>query len=741
MIDALAAPDPRAPLVLISGDTASGKTAALTQRYAALVGAGRIAPAATVVAATTAAGARALAERIAPQLPDEVRAAFGRAPFVGITLDVLAFAIVGDGALEAGLAPDLERLEPYESEEVFERAAAPLFSAEWGDYVGADVDPEISGLRAPDRFASAVLRLIVKLRDAGIDPDELLKRAQRGATTFYARPPNFAEPGLLAATRDEHRGSLMVTPAELERQRRREIDLAKIVAKLYRSYLDRLVEHGCLATVDALAEAVRVLSEQPPLAASYRERLRLAVVDDVHDLRTGELRLLQVLFGEQLAGVTFAGSLQAATQTFAGARPEATFKLAATTIATTGAPPNPAIAAAARALLGETAAAPSASDAVRVHRFADRSAEIAFVADAIAERVRGGIAPARIALLHRTARTLVPFEEALLERNVPIALHGDVDLLSRADVGDALALLWSAVDPFRHDWLLRALQTPLAALSDASLALLCSEPADPQALLFPLPAEDPGNDRRWDRRRNLRLATNVVRGERDADLDDDARARVSAFRARRARWAAHARDVGTRAARDIIADAALAPARAGESAARTVHRGALLEALLRLIDRYGDRYRGAPLEDALAMLERVASGERGPSVDDRDGGGAYVGAIEQVGPLRFDDVFVVDVRSGSFPPYYVPDAFLFSPQYGMIPKDAVGDGTAARTAKFTWYSHVAKLRDSYAREQRRLLALAIGRADRSVTVTASGKPTRGIAAPELAVELAALVCG
>jgi hypothetical protein len=39
-----------------------------------------------------------------------------------------------------------------------------------------------------------------------------------------------------------------------------------------------------------------------------------------------------------------------------------------------------------------------------------------------------------------------------------------------------------------------------------------------------------------------------------------------------------------------------------------------------------------------------------------------------------------------------------------------------------------------------MLALALTRADRSATVSASGKPTRGIGMPELASELAAM-CG
>ncbi len=85
---------------------------------------------------------------------------------------------------------------------------------------------------------------------------------------------------------------------------------------------------------------------------------------------------------------------------------------------------------------------------------------------------------------------------------------------------------------------------------------------------------------------------------------------------------------------------------------------------------------------------------------------------------------MVDARAGAFPPYYVPDAFLFSPTYGMIPKDAAGDATAARTAKFTWYEHQARPRAAYVKEQRRLFAQALGRADvsRRRSRPAAGRP-------------------
>jgi superfamily I DNA/RNA helicase len=723
-------------LILVTGPAGSGKSDALAQRYAALVAADDIAPEATLVASSHPDGARDLAIRIAERLDGAVRAAFVRAPFAGITLDALAFAIVADGALAGGLAPDIELVEPDEIEEIFERAAAPLFSAEWAEYLGADIDPEISGLRTPDRFAAAVLRLIVKLRDAGISPETMLAQALRGASRFYGKPPNFADPGLLVATKDEHRSSLLVVPAELERQHRREID----VAKLYRSYVDELVRHGCLTAIDVVAEATRLLGEQPALAAAFRERLAFAAVDDAHDLRSGEVRLLQAIFGAKLRGVTFAGTLQSAIHTFAGARPEATFKLATTAIALpAGTLVPPGIAACAQAIATGSVALQAAGGGVRVHRASDRAAEIAFVAQSVAGLIAGGTPAMRIAVVHRTARTLAPYEDALVDADVPVAPHGDIDLLARPEAGDALAALWTAVDPYRHAWLLRMLELPMLALGDATLGLLCGEPANPQAVLFPLPAAEPEGDRRWDRRRDVRLAMNVLRGERDNDLSPLARERLAVFRERRSAWAAHARDAGPSAARAIVEDAGLYAARPGETAARAARRTFVVDAVLALIDRYAQRHPGGALEDALEMLARIAPAERGPVVNAPDGAAVFTGSIDRIGPRRFDHAFIVDARAGSFPPYYVPDAFLFSPTHGMVPKDAAGDAPAARTAKFTWYSHQTKLKDAYAREHRRLLALAMTRADVSVTVSASGRATRGIGAPEFAAELQAML--
>ena len=105
---------------------------------------------------------------------------------------------------------------------------------------------------------------------------------------------------------------------------------------------------------------------------------------------------------------------------------------------------------------------------------------------------------------------------------------------------------------------------------------------------------------------------------------------------------------------------------------------------------------------------------------------------------EFDQVFVVDVRAGAFPRYYVPDAFLFSQRYGMIAKENAGATTAAsRTAKYTYYEHRVKLRDAYNAEERRAFGVATSRAVERLWVTASGRPTRGRRTPEFLEELRA----
>jgi superfamily I DNA/RNA helicase len=124
------------------------------------------------------------------------------------------------------------------------------------------------------------------------------------------------------------------------------------------------------------------------------------------------------------------------------------------------------------------------------------------------------------------------------------------------------------------------------------------------------------------------------------------------------------------------------------------------------------------------------------SLDEADASGVRVFDVEAAKGLEFDAVFVVDVRAGAFPRYYVPDAFLFTPSLGMIPKENVGEGArSARTAKFTYAQHRLQLRPKYNAEERRAFYCAATRARERLYVSASGRPTKGVAAPEILEEL------
>ncbi len=626
----------------------------------------------------------------------------------------LAFAIVRDAA--QGGERQVALIEDDRAAEIFESVVADLFALDWSEFVSAEVDPEISGMRWPERFADGALRLIRKLRAADLDPKAFVRAALAGATSFYARPPNFAGPDLIHETPARYRDALTASPAELERQRLREIDLAKILERLYGTYLSALVDRGCLTRIDALVEAAHALAGDDALRARWAQRRRYCLIDDAQDLGAAEGRFLQALYGEHLVGVTLAGDPEQRTLGFAGPRADGLFAHG-TTFAL------------------EQRYRPPVAAAVERSEGIDE--EAAFVAGRAAAAIAAGTPPHRIAVIARSLTCIGPFVAALLDRNIPIDLAGDAALYDFSAVGDALGALWALADPYRHDWLLRNLEAPWLNLADATIAALCDEPAEPQILLF-----DPGDDgedergRRWDRRRNLRLALNVVRGDRDGELPPVARERLLGFRAARRRWAALEREVPLGAlVRTVCAETVLAGQTAGATAR---FRTGLMERLAHEADRLVERTPRSTLHDFLLHAERVAASGIGAPFEALDPTALAVRSVEAAKGDEFDEVLVVDVRAGAFPRYYVADAFLFSHKYGMIAKENAGATTAAaRTAKYTYYEHRMRLRDLYNAEERRALGVAMSRATERLWVTASGRPTRGLRTPEFLEELRA----
>src|SRR5581483_9804081 len=156
----------------------------------------------------------------------------------------------------------------------------------------------------------------------------------------------------------------------------------------------------------------------------------------------------------------------------------------------------------------------------------------------------------------------------------------------------------------------------------------------------------------------------------------------------------------------------------------------LIERLLSEIERFVADHPLATLHDFLLYAERVTMVDDDLlHVEPHDADAVAILGVEASKGREFARVFIFYVRAGAFPRYYVPDAFQFSVNLGMIPKENVGDGAAAaRTAKFTYFQYKLDLRTKYYAEERRALYSAASRARERLTISASGRPTRGVGA-------------
>lgn len=611
-------------------------------------------------------------------------------------------------ASEAG--EEMRLVDDVEAEALFEEAAAPLLAME-SELLELQIDPEVPGLRSPERFLESAFRLSRGLTEALIGADEFLERSLSGATEFYAHPPNLAHPELLAATKSEHRDSLAVSAQELQRQYRREIDLAKMLAQLFRAYDRVLRERRCAPGRNAVAEAVVRLRQDATLAVRLRERYRLAFVDDAQNLTFGELTLLRSIFGERLEGVTLAGDPAGETR--------GTGLHVLDTIA--------------RRVELATSFRPPLSP--RVMRSQTQREEAAEIAGHVGTLLQAGTDPSQIAVLLRCTDVAPLYETALLDREIPVRILGDYNLFADRRALDALALLWNVHDPFRHDYLLRTFENPAIALSDASLAVLCGEPTEMQTVLFDEePARPPSGAQRRDPMRAVRLARNVLEGGRDAALSDRARERVQRFRTMRERWVEAQRTMPFESfARSVWSEGLAREGEPGSARARAQQSilGQLLPRLCAFFGAHPQADFGALLADA----ERRGRSSLEACPHWEDDGAVTIASVESVRGHSFDHVVIANARAGAFPRWYAADAFHFSRRLGMVARDNVGDAPTARTAKFTFYAYRAKTREHYVERERRLFTYAQRRARRSLLVTASRRPTRGVSVPEFLEEL------
>ncbi len=618
--------------------------------------------------------------------------------------------VVEIGELAAEIAaiaePSLRFIDETSAYGIFERVAAPLFDGSWPP-PEASIHTEVAELRSPERFLEHAWSLVQRLRRAEISPREVVERAARGATAFYAHPPNLSSPALLAYLNDAARGSLDADAEELLRQYHREIDLAKILAELYARY-EATIESERLADACAvLARATAWLRENAGAARPAAVAFDAIFVDDSEHCDERAHDFLSALTRGSKRPPTFACNEDGAHRPLQGARVER-------------------LADAAEERLPDLAPA-----AIRptVERCANREIEALRAASWIAERIEAGIAPEACAVLLRDLDDAGRFEEALHERGIATARAGRCNLFRLREILDAFALLTWIADPFAHDALLRILEGRRMALSDATIAILCGKGASGQDSLFG-ESERATDD---DRPKALRLGDNVLFGAVDPLLGELARARVAWLRGfhREAQ-----RLVATTPLTDAIAkiwEDGLATG--GEpSDARERSRGLALEVLAARIDacEAGDGL--AALRALCEHLRKVAERERTEIPYRQRAGFVTIAEIDATLGISFEAAAIPSLQAGAFPTYYVPPAFLFTPTYGLAARENAGGLRSTRAVKHAYVNYRLKLRERHIEQERRLFAFARSRARASLLLTASGRPTRGINTPEFLEE-------
>ena len=602
--------------------------------------------------------------------------------------------------------PALRCIDEASAYRLYERAAEELFAGTWPP-AEARIDVEVAELRSPERFLEHAQHLIERLRRAAIAPREVVERAAKGAAAFYAHPPNLGSPSLLAYLNDTARGSLEVDTAELLRQHRREIDLAKIVAELYARF-EASLENEHLAdrcAVFSLATAWLRSNPAPEQRAAFA--FDAVFVDDAEHCDERMHDFLAALTLDESARLILTCDDDGAHRPMQGARIE---RLAEAE--------SEHLTAIVRSEVRPT-----------VERAPDREREAQRVAAWIDERIAAGTPAQECAILLRDLDDGARFEQALHERNIATARAGRCNLFRMPEILDAFALLCWVADPYANDALLRLLESPRLALADASIALLCGKAASDQRSLF-IDAERTNDD---PRPKALRLGDNVLSGAVDPLLGEVARERVAWLRAFHARSREFVTHAPLLEAIDRIWAEGLAPS-VPESAAHERSRTIHLEAFrARIADcDAGDGI--AALFSLCEHLHDVAERERTEIAYRRREGIVTIAAIEAAVGISFDSVAVPGLQAGAFPAYYVPPAFLFTPSYGLAARDNAGGEKSSRAAKHAYMNYRYKLRERHIEQERRLFAFARSRANAALLLTASGRPTRGVNTPEFLEE-------
>ncbi|KYH46350.1 hypothetical protein AZH51_09815 [Branchiibius sp. NY16-3462-2] len=473
--------DPLAPLVVVAG-AGSGKTETMAMRVLWLVANRHVTPDEVLGLTFTRKAAAELGHRlqlrlrrldVAGLLPratqDDVAAALA-APTVQ-TYHSYAARLVGEQGLRLGIEPDTELLS--------EAAAWQLASQVVQSYDGPMDAVEL----APSTVTKAVIALSGELAE------HLLPIAEMDTYLgdFESHLRTLAKSGRMTKI-----------PGGLDGHSAKLRQLLPVVTAYQRAKHERVaMDYG-----DQVAIAAQVAMRFPQLGRAERSRYRAVLLDEFQDTSEAQMRLLESLWvtADEPVVVTAVGdphqsiygwrgasarTLDDFPRRFAGPGPQAPVPADQAQLSISWRNDRSILAVANRIAkplaaqgdldVAQLSAGPAADDGeVLIGRYSTLDAEAAQIAEWLKQRRLNLPDPSTFsaAVLCRKRSLFVPVAAALEVAGVPYELVGVGGLLTMAEVGDVVSLLWTVHDPSRGDRLMRLLSGSALRLGAADLDAL-----------------------------------------------------------------------------------------------------------------------------------------------------------------------------------------------------------------------------------------------------------------------------
>ncbi|WP_028923601.1 ATP-dependent helicase [Pseudonocardia acaciae] len=480
---------PAEPALVVAG-AGAGKTETMAARVVWLVATGQVLPEQVLGLTFTRKAAQQLADRVRSRLrrlagsrllddidPTGARKAAlaDRAGDVTVaTYHAYAGRLVGEHALRLPAEPGARLLSETAAWQLAHRVVST-----WA----ADLDID----RVPATVTNYLLSLAGELGEHLVEPGQLRAHADWFVQLVENAPRAKGQRAALA--QDVRR--------MLDTQRTRVALLPLLEAFTARKRAERAVDFA-----DQMAIAARIAAEHPDVGAGERARYRAVLLDEYQDTGHAQRVLLRSLFRtdpeEEPVAVTAVGDPCQSIYGWRGAsaanlprfstdfptptlRPAPRYGLLTSfrnpaevlTLANAVSEPLRAGAVSVDELRPLDGAAPGT---VRIALLADVTEEIAWTADAIAARWHAALdagdpAPTAAVLVRRRA-DMAPMAAALRERNVPVEVVGLGGLLAEPEVRDLVSALRLVADPLAGTAAMRLLTGARWRLGAADLAAL-----------------------------------------------------------------------------------------------------------------------------------------------------------------------------------------------------------------------------------------------------------------------------